>query len=107
MFQVGAASVGTFGVPAGGATALRRFGTVPLAELAGPAARLARSGVPVTREQAYLFSILSGILRTTPEASAAYLPGGRPPREGDLLVSPELADTLDRLGAEGADPFGG
>jgi gamma-glutamyltranspeptidase/glutathione hydrolase len=105
VFHVGAASCGVYGVPAGVDTVVQRYGTALLAELAAPAAALARAGVPVSRQQALMFSILAGILDSTPEARAHYLVDGRPPREGDLLRDPELADTLDRLGAEGAAPF--
>src|ERR1700758_5160246 len=41
VFNIGAASVGCYGVPAGLAEAAARFGTVPLSELVAPAARLA------------------------------------------------------------------
>jgi gamma-glutamyltranspeptidase/glutathione hydrolase len=105
VFHVGAASCGVYGVPAGVAAVVQRFGTAPLAELVAPAAALARGGVPVSLHQASVFSILAGILDSTPEARARYLVDGRPPKEGDLLRDPELADTLDRLGAEGAAPF--
>jgi len=104
-FHVGAASCGTFGTPAGLATAAGSFGTAPLSELTAPAAALARRGVVVNRQQAYIFSILAGIITSTPQARARYLVDGRPPREGDLLRDPELADALDRLGADGAAPF--
>src|SRR6202012_5891214 len=42
LFNVGAASVGTFGMPAGVCAASRRFGRLPLERLAAPAATLAR-----------------------------------------------------------------
>ena len=58
VFYVGAASVGVPGCPAGVAEAARRWGSVPLADLAAPAAALAREGVPVAPEQAYIFEIL-------------------------------------------------
>src|SRR5437660_2633419 len=38
VFNIGAASVGAFGVPAGVCDAAQRFGSVPLAELVEPAA---------------------------------------------------------------------
>ncbi len=104
-FNVGAASCGTYGAPAGLAAAAERFGRAPLAELAAPAARLAREGVRVNAMQAYLFTLLTGILASTPEAAARYLADGRPPREGDLLHDPELGDALDRFGRDGAAPF--
>ncbi|MDQ3151510.1 MAG: gamma-glutamyltransferase family protein [Actinomycetota bacterium] len=104
-FHVGAASCGTYGAPAGVAAAVDRFGTMPLAELTAPAARLARRGVVVNDMQAYLYSLLAGIVGSTPEAAARYLIDGRVPLAGDVVHDPELADALDRLGAEGAAPF--
>ena len=105
VFHVGAASCGAYGVPAGVAAAVERFGTVRLADLAAPAAALARRGVEVNQQQAYIASILAGILDSTRQARATYFVDGRPPKEGDVLRNPELADALDRLAAEGAAPF--
>jgi gamma-glutamyltranspeptidase / glutathione hydrolase len=104
-FHVGAASCGVPGVPAGLAAALERWGTVPAAELAAPAAAQARAGVPVSAAQAYVFEILEGIVASTPEARAAFAPSGRALREGERFASAELAETIERFGAEGAAPF--
>ncbi len=105
VFNIGAASVGSFGVPAGVCEASRRFGRIPLERLVRPAARLAREGVELSREQAYLFEILGDIVRSTPEAAALFAPDGRLPGEGDSVSQPELAVALERLGAEGSQPF--
>jgi gamma-glutamyltranspeptidase/glutathione hydrolase len=105
VFHVGAASCGTYGTPAGIEQALRRWGTVPLADLAAPAAALARRGVRLNAQQAYLVEILAGILLSTPEAAALLAPDQRLLGEGDVLRSPELADTITRLGSEGSAPF--
>jgi gamma-glutamyltranspeptidase/glutathione hydrolase len=105
VFQIGASSCGTYGVPAGVAAAAEQFGRMPLAELTAPAARTARSGVRVNAMQAYVFELLVDVVGSTPEAAARFTVDGRPPREGELLRDPELADALDRLGAEGAAPF--
>jgi len=105
MFNVGAASVGTYGMARGVCAASERFGRLPLAELAAPAAALARAGVPLNAEQAYVVEILEGIVTLTPECAAIYAPGGTPLAEGDLVRQPELADALERLAAEGARPF--
>jgi gamma-glutamyltranspeptidase/glutathione hydrolase len=105
VFHVGAASVGAYGTPAGVCAAAARFGTVPLAELAAPAAALARDGVEVNRQQAYLFEILAAIYTSTPEGRALFMPEGRIPRAGDVLRDPEQALALERLGGEGAAPF--
>ncbi|WCB92682.1 Acylase ACY 1 proenzyme [Baekduia alba] len=105
VFHVGAASCGAPGVTSGLEEAVRRWGSLPLADLAAPAAALARSGVALTPVQAYLFEILEGIVLTTPEAAALFAPGGRALREGERFASVELADTIERFGREGAAPF--
>ncbi len=105
VFHIGASSVGAYGNPAGACAAAARFGTIPLADLAAPAAALARDGVEVNAQQAYLFEILAVIYSSTPEARALYMPEGRIPRAGDVLRDPELALALERLGEEGAAPF--
>ncbi|MQA76098.1 MAG: gamma-glutamyltransferase [Solirubrobacterales bacterium] len=105
VFNVGAASCGVPGVPSGLERALRGFGTVPLAELAAPAARLARDGHRVNGEQAYFLAILEPILTHYEEAREVYAPGGNLLREGDTFRFEELGEGLERFGAEGADPF--
>jgi gamma-glutamyltranspeptidase / glutathione hydrolase len=105
VFNIGAASVGTYGVPAGLCVAAERFGRVPLGELVAPAAALARSGVELSLEQAYLVEILGGIVMSTPEARALFAPRGRLIRAGERLSQPELADALERLADDGAAPF--
>jgi gamma-glutamyltranspeptidase/glutathione hydrolase len=105
IFNIGAASVGAYGLPAGLTEAAERFGSVPLSELVRPAVALALDGVPVAAQQAYVFEILAGIVTSSPEATALFAPGGRVVKEGDVLKQPELADSLERLGSEGADPF--
>ena len=105
VFNVGAASCGAYGNPAGICEAARRWGTIPLAELAAPAAALAREGVVLNPEQAYVFEILAGILTSAPEARSWFAPAGHLLRPGDLYANPELGDAIDLLGAEGDRPF--
>jgi gamma-glutamyltranspeptidase / glutathione hydrolase len=93
VFNVGAASVGTYGNPAGIEAAASRWGTIPLADLAAPAAVHARAGVALNAQQAYVYEILAGIV------------GERMLREGDLFADADLAETIERLGADGAAPF--
>src|SRR4051812_4415694 len=100
-FNVGPSSVGAHGNPLGLAEALERFGTSSLAELTAAPARAARDGIEVVQMQAFLFRILEPILRSTPECSELYAPGGRLLAEGDSWRMPELGDLLERLGAEG------
>jgi gamma-glutamyltranspeptidase/glutathione hydrolase len=104
-FNVGAASCGVPGTPAGLLEALRRFGTMPFAELAAPAARMAREGVTVNSEQAFFIKILEPILTRYEEAAELYAPAGRLLREGDAFRFPAFADAVERLAAEGPEPF--
>src|SRR5215204_4523519 len=68
VFNIGAASCGAYGTAAGIWAAADRFGTIPLADLAAPAEALARDGVEVNEQQAYLFEILSPITALTEES---------------------------------------
>jgi gamma-glutamyltranspeptidase / glutathione hydrolase len=100
-FNVGPSSCGAYGNPLGLAQALERFGSVALGDLTAGPARAAREGIDVVPMQAFLFEILAPIFRSTPECSELYAPGGTLLREGDRFRMPELADLLERLGAEG------
>src|ERR1700761_1876224 len=104
-FYVGPVSCGVPGPPAGLVEALRRFGSMPLAELVKPAVRLAREGAPVNHEQAYILDILAPIHERLPGTRELYAPTGRTLREGETFRFPELAEALERLAAEGARPF--
>jgi gamma-glutamyltranspeptidase/glutathione hydrolase len=104
-FHIGASSCGVYGVPAGVAAAAERFGRLALPDLAAPAIALARDGVEVNRQQAYLWKLLEPIVVSTPESRARYCVDGRVPRAGDRLRDPALAGAIARLAADGAAPF--
>jgi gamma-glutamyltranspeptidase / glutathione hydrolase len=105
VFYIGPASCGVYGAPAGVCEAARRWGTMPLERLAAPAAQLAREGVALNVGQAYVAEILVDLLTSTPECAALWAPAGRVLREGEVLRNDELADALERLGRDGAEPF--
>jgi gamma-glutamyltranspeptidase / glutathione hydrolase len=105
VFYIGPASCGVYGTPAGVCEAVARWGTVSLAELAAPAAKLAREGVRLNAGQAYVAEILADLLRSTAECAALWAPRGRVLREGELLLNPELGEALVRLGTDGDEPF--
>jgi gamma-glutamyltranspeptidase / glutathione hydrolase len=105
VFYIGPASCGVYGTPAGVCAAVKRWGSMPLRELTGPAARVAREGVRLNTGQAYVAEILADLLTSTPECAALWAPSGRVLKEGELLHNAELADALERLGADGAEPF--
>ncbi|CAB4935255.1 unannotated protein [freshwater metagenome] len=106
IFNCGPASCGVSGTPAGIAAAAERWGVVPLADLAAPAAQLARDGIRINAQQGYIFEILAGLLlRGEPAAQELFAPGGRVLRAGDTFRSDDFADTIERLGRDGAEPF--
>jgi gamma-glutamyltranspeptidase/glutathione hydrolase len=105
VFHIGPASCGVYGTPAGVCEAVSRWGTVPLEELAVPAARLAHEGVVLNAGQAYVAEILADLLTSTPECAALWAPEGHILREGELLRNPELGDALMRLSRDGPAPF--
>ncbi|HEX8105717.1 MAG TPA: gamma-glutamyltransferase [Solirubrobacteraceae bacterium] len=105
VFNVGPASCGVWGTPAGIAAAAERFATVPLADLAAPAVALARDGVDVTAYQAYVLELLLPIVCSSAEAQAHFMPGGRALQVGDVQRDPELGDAIELLGRHGAAPF--
>ncbi len=93
------------GTVAGLAKALEEYGTMSLAEVVEPAAKLAENGFTVTETlggviaenfkrcmpDKYLFSIIA--------------PGGLPLEVGDTYKNPDLAKTLRLIGKEGSDAF--
>jgi len=104
-FYVGPASCGVPGTAAGLELALQRFGTAPLADLTRAGVKLAREGAPVNAEQAYILEILWPIHQRLAETRQLYAPEGQPLGEGNVFRFPELAEALERFGAEGAEPF--
>ena len=107
-FHVGLGSSAVPGVVAGIFEAHRDLGRMPVAEIMQPAIGLARDGVEVDYFHAYIVRILQTIIRATPEAFSLYQSPARPGeliRQGELLLNPEAADTLEALAAEGPDLF--
>jgi len=104
-FYVGPASCGVPGTAAGLEHAQERFGTLPLADLVGPGVRLAREGAAINSGQAYILEILAPIHEQMEGTRELYAPAGRRLGEGDVFRFPELAEALERYGAEGAAPF--
>jgi gamma-glutamyltranspeptidase/glutathione hydrolase len=102
-FNIGAASCGVPGTGAGLWDVLERFGSVSMTELVATPARLARDGVAVVAEQAYLHELLTPVLTEYPESAALYAPGGRVLAEGDVFRFPELGDALERYAGDGPD----
>ncbi len=104
-FNGGAPTCGVYGTAAGLWSALDRFGTMPMTELARPAIELSRAGVPTSEVHAFLYRILAPILTAWPEGRAVYAPDGNMPQVGELLLLPEFGEAIERLAEDGPEPF--
>jgi gamma-glutamyltranspeptidase / glutathione hydrolase len=101
----GGLSVAVPGAVKGYAELARRFGKLPLARLAEPAARLAEQGFQVGPYHALAAEDRLECLRADPAAAAEFLTAGPEAtrvarRPGDTLRRPELARTLRLLGRD-------
>lgn len=103
-FLIGAASCAVPGTVAGLGAAHAAYARMPWAELIAPATTLAREGVELNRQQAFLHAILDPILRAEPAGRKIY-GGDAPLADGARVTMPDLAETLDDLAAAGADDF--
>lgn len=104
LFRIGPASCAVPGTVAGLGEAHRLYARLPWPALIAPAVEVAREGVPLNRQQAFLHSILDVALRAGAEGQKIY---GRsaPLAEGDTLRMPDLADTLEQLATAGPREF--
>ena len=101
-FLVGPGSCAVPGVTAGLEAAHRHLGRLPWAELARPAIALARAGVEMTQAHADVIGLLTGFLGASPEGARIFGPSAAPLRAGDRTSNPPLAETLERIAANGA-----
>jgi gamma-glutamyltranspeptidase / glutathione hydrolase len=101
--------VGVPGTVAGLSTALRRFGSgkFTLAELIAPAVRLAREGILVKDDLYDSLLLAAPRLKNWPSTARIFLKGGEAPALGEILLQPELADVLEKIGRDGPGAFYG
>jgi gamma-glutamyltranspeptidase/glutathione hydrolase len=81
------------------------FGSRPFDRILKPAIQAARVGYIVTPRVAFDWKRNAAKLARDPDTAAQYLPGGRPPRVGDRMAQPALAETLSRIAREGRKSF--
>jgi len=81
-------------------TALSRFGTMSFADVAAPAIRYARDGIPVHPTMAEFLHRYRDNYARWPGNAAIWLRDGRPLEVGDLLVQTDLAGTLQHMADE-------
>ena len=106
-FHIGLGSIATPGAIKGMFEVHRRFGSMPMTELVQPAIDIARSGVTVNAQQAYLFHIVSPILTATPEQAEIFSGSvdSKVLQKGECLYMSKFADTLEALAREGEGLF--
>jgi gamma-glutamyltranspeptidase/glutathione hydrolase len=79
-------------------TLLREFGRLTLAEVVKPAFRLAKEGFPVYPTLARSIQTHANRFASEwPTTARIFLPNGKPPEVGDILVQNDLANTLHNL----------
>ncbi|MEL7466228.1 MAG: gamma-glutamyltransferase [Pseudomonadota bacterium] len=100
-FHIGAGSIAAYGVPRGLAEAHERLGRIPFAELAAPAADLAKGGAPLSAFQAKVLDIVKPIFVATPEARATFGDGEAPLKDGEIYRNEPLADVIETFAREG------
>jgi gamma-glutamyltranspeptidase / glutathione hydrolase len=83
-------------------TALARWGTMSFGEVAAPAYECARDGFPVSTFSAAMFARSAEKMARWPSSAALYLPGGKAPIAGQVLVERELAGTIKTMMDAGA-----
>jgi len=105
MPESGIHSVTVPGAVAGWDALLRAHGTMKLSDLLAPAIECAEEGFPVGELTAEHWHKSEGKLSKNPAAAATYLKDGRAPRAGERFRQPDLARTLKKIAAEGADVF--
>ena len=84
---------------------LASHGTMSLREVLKPAIAHARDGYAVAPRALRDWIAQRELLARNPAAAAIFLPGGEPPKIGDLHRQPELADTLEAIAEGGAKAF--
>jgi len=101
--DIGYRAVATPGALKGWAHAATHYGRLPWARLIEPAIRFAAHGFPAS---AYLVRRIGPAQEARarfPATAAGFLPGGRPPAVGRLIVRADYARTLGQIAAEGAE----
>src|SRR5918997_1556188 len=102
---VGGPSVAVPGALRGWEALLERHGRLALGQTLAPAIRLAREGFRLCKTSAMWFQVAEEVLKLTEETRKNFFAGDRVYLEGEEMRFPDLADTLEAIGEEGANLF--
>jgi len=101
----GALAAGIPGIPAALDHLAHQYGRLPLRESLAPAIAVARNGFPVTPLYRRLAEFRHSIMQVDPQTARVFLDQGRIPAIGHVILQPDLANTLNRIAAEGRKGF--
>lgn len=96
-------AVGTPGSPAGFEYAREKYGSMPRAALMAPAIRLAREGFTIGQGDAGVYQIATAELAKDPIGAKIFFKDGRPLQQGDKLLQPQLAHSLQLISDRGPE----
>lgn len=82
-----------------------RFATLPMPRLFADAIHYAADGHPLSERASASITAASSELAGEREWVRIYMPGGQPPKPGELLVQPDLAWSLRQVAEGGPDAF--
>jgi gamma-glutamyltranspeptidase/glutathione hydrolase len=82
-----------------------RYGSLPMADILGPAIGYADSGFPVSEVIAAAWASNAKSRREFPGFESTFLPNGKPPHKGQVFRNPALAGTYREIAAGGRDAF--
>jgi len=102
---IGYRAAGVPGTVAGLELALRRYGTMKLADVIAPAVALARDGVELSYYESESLREDSELLGKFPESKRIFLRDGKFYAAGERFVQPELAASLESVARGGAREF--
>ncbi len=103
--KYGYKAVGVPGLVAGLDEAFRRWGSLPWSDLVKPAAKLAEEGVEINAVMRGNILPKVKYLKRDEQAASLYLANGKAPPVGAVMKNADLADTLNKIAAGGADAF--
>jgi gamma-glutamyltranspeptidase/glutathione hydrolase len=82
-----------------------KFGKLRFADLMAPAIYYANEGFPVQERMARLWDQYGSRLAEVPGFSDVFLPGGKPPKAGEIFQNKQLAESLKLIAKNGRDGF--
>jgi len=82
-----------------------KYGRLPIKKLLAPAIAYATDGFPVSEYIAYGWAKNTEKLKDFPGFADTFMPGGKPPRKGQLFKNPRLANTYQMIANDGRDAF--